>query len=193
MADYVLVSFPLDALGTLVKSGAQAGAALSTTIQEGMYTDIIKPFPRLVDLFGAATDHPDPQPLPLSIGSEDIGTILGRYYDGTAVGADTKPALVPPESAVCLVSGNHFNELYRVSGTHIAANIEQLIDQPQRHFFGAVAPVFINDTGRVYPLHIVKASPFLESDKARIYRLDDGTAWNMKQGYTSIRLASLVP
>lgn len=182
MAKYYMIAF--DDLQILSLAGDALGHALyEILIEQDMD---IKPFLPLNDDFDrAAAPH-----VPVVIAGVIVGKFLGKYYDEWAVGLHSKPAIVPPQSIACIISSTDFEEIVGMSGKQLADDLIAYRSDPSTILSqDKIAPVFVNDTNGIFPLHILRATAFLPKDKNKIVYTQAGPSFD--KGFEGPKYASL--
>lgn len=184
MANYYLIAVDKDALPRIAASGQNFVSALCRLLSDPEQEP--KPFPTLEDEFSKAISN-DPVRVPVMIDRDDLVAYgIGKYYDAWAVGVDSKPAIIPPQSIVCIISNTHINDLSALLDSEVAEDIESFVKDPGEFYSanGIVTPVYFNNSDNDFPLYVVKDRPFHAKDGERaIDRMKDGSAWNTVNGY----------
>ncbi len=131
-------------------------------------------------------------PLPLTLGTTEIGSVLGYYYDSDVVGVATLPAQIPANSYAFTISTDNFVFLYpfeELSGKCLKEWMEWFDEDPSNshvrmfHF----APVFKNGSEAPVDLCILKRTPLRPEDAHLI--IDVGGPFSMPSGYDGPRMA----
>ena len=137
--------------------------------------------------FKDASSSPD-KTIPITINGEDIGFLIGHYYDSSALGVDRVPAEIPPESVVFILQTGNLDNFGRLTSRQLVENINRFISSPNSiSTTGNAYPVFWNNQDQPYRLCAIKTNPFRENDAGLLLSEEGGGYWNTPQNYRPFR------
>lgn len=126
--------------------------------------------------------------IPITINGEDIGFLIGHYYDSSALGVDTVAPEIPPKSVVFILQTGNLDDFGRLTSRQLVENIANFIKSPDSiSTTGNAYPVFWNNQDQPYRLCAIKTNPFRKNDVSLIVPEKGGGYWNTPQNYAPFR------